>query len=292
MTMALRAPAKINWTLEVLGQRPDGYHEVRTVLQTIDLCDTVTLESALDLALEVRGAAIDGGSLPAQDNLAYRAARLLQQRSGSQQGASIILDKAIPAGCGLGGGSSDAAAVLMGLNRLWGLNLSGAELAALAAELGSDVPFFLFGGTALATGRGEKVQPLPPARQANLVLAFPPLLLPGKTRRLYALLTPDHYGHGAATERLCQRLARGDPIADGDLYNAFEIVAALAFPELARWQAALVGVGALKVHLAGSGPALFTLVPDAEAGQAICQRARRIGLTAVTVATLADRTGA
>ena len=173
-TIELRAPAKLNLFLEVLQRRPDGYHEIDSVLQTIDLADTVHIERADTVELEVSGDAPDGPG-----NLAWRAADLLQV------GARIRLTKRIPPGAGLGGGSSDAAAVLQGLNRLYGLGRSRAQLADLGASLGADVPFFLHGGAARCRGIGERVERVQvPA--ARYLLVLPPIEL--STERVYGAL--------------------------------------------------------------------------------------------------------
>jgi 4-diphosphocytidyl-2-C-methyl-D-erythritol kinase len=149
------APAKINLVLEVLGERDDGYHEIRSLVQTINLCDVLSFEPADEIAFECTEA-----SLQTSDNLVVRAAELLREISGYQKGVKIKLEKRIPWGAGLGGGSSDAATTLSALNRLWELKLKASELIELATRLGSDVPFFIHGGTALIEGRGERVAPL------------------------------------------------------------------------------------------------------------------------------------
>ena len=155
--MEVLAFAKLNLTLEVLGRRGDGYHEVRTILQTVDLADQLEIRPYPSLRVECDDPALNG-----EANLAWRAAKALARSRSIQPRASIFIQKRIPVGMGLGGGSSDAAAALIALNQLWGLSLGAEELAQVAAELGSDVPFFLWGGTALAEGRGERVKPLPP----------------------------------------------------------------------------------------------------------------------------------
>ena len=165
----LQTSAKVNLVLEVLGKRPDGYHEIATVMQTVDLFDRLTLEAAPTISLET-----DDSALPADErNLIVRAALLLRQVSGVEAGARMRLRKRIPVAAGLGGGSSDAAATLWGLNRLWGLRWPRARLSELAGRLGMDVPFFLTGGPALATGRGERVERLPAAGGYALVLVNP-----------------------------------------------------------------------------------------------------------------------
>ncbi|MGH7345206.1 MAG: 4-(cytidine 5'-diphospho)-2-C-methyl-D-erythritol kinase [Candidatus Rokuibacteriota bacterium] len=164
--LALSAAAKVNLALEVLGRRDDGYHEIATVMQTVDLSDRLVLEEA-DV-LELRTTASD---VPTDGtNLALKAASTLRDMAGVSRGVRITLDKRIPVAAGLGGGSTDAAAVLVGLNRLWGLRWPTARLAEAAVQLGMDVPFFLRGGVALGTGRGEQLEPLAGAALA-LVLA-------------------------------------------------------------------------------------------------------------------------
>jgi len=263
------APGKINWTLEVLGHRPDGYHEVRTVLQTLDLCDRVRVSPSTDLELVLTGLVGQAGALlagvPPSENLVYRAAALLRHRAGGQAlGARIELEKAIPAGAGLGGGSSDAAATLRALDRLWGLGLAPAELASLGAQLGADVPFFLFGGTALGRGRGDEVTPLPDVRSRRLLLAIPRGRLARKTAAMYARLRPEHFSGGEASERLAAAILRGVAPNDDDVFNTFEGIAAEVLPEAAAAAERCQGLG-LRPHLAGSGPAQFVLLrPDGE----------------------------
>jgi len=263
------APAKVNWTLEVLGRRPDGYHEVRTVLQTVALCDRVRVSPAADLALALTGPVGQAGAplagMPAPENLAYRAARLLRDQAGRRAlGARIELEKAIPADAGLGGGSSDAAATLRALDRLWGLGLPPGELARLGAQLGSDVPFFLFGGTALGRGRGDEVTPLPDVLSRRLLLVVPRRRPARKTAAMYAHLRPDHFSGGEASERLAAALREGTAPADDDVCNTFEGIAGEVLPEAAAAAERCRGLG-LRPHLAGSGPAQFVLLrPDTE----------------------------
>lgn len=279
------APAKVNWTLEVLGRRDDGYHEVRTILQTVDLADRVTVRPAPEVTLRVAGPApVDA---PPAENLAYRAVMLLRSRSGVRAGAEIELWKRVPAAAGLGGGSSDAAATLRALAALWGLDLSPEHLAALAAELGSDVPFFCYGGTALATGRGDRVQPLPDVPSRWLVLVLPPLTVAGKTGLMYSLLGAGLYTDGAATERLRAAIEGGGAVEDGHLLNVFQALTADVFPGLDGYAAALRSVSGVEPHLAGAGPALFALAPDPEAARAWSERLRAQGVEALPVRTLA-----
>ena len=269
MRVSTLAPAKVNWALEVLGRRPDGYHEVRTVLQTVDLCDRVSVSPAADLELALTGPVGQSGTpltgMPAPENLAYRAAALLRDRAGGRAlGARIELEKAIPADAGLGGGSSDAAATLRALNRLWDLGLPPGELARLGAQLGSDVPFFVFGGTALGRGRGDEVTPLADVPSQRLLLVVPRRRPAKKTAAMYAHLRPDHFGAGEASERLAAAIREGMAPCDDDVRNTFEDVAGEVLPEAAAAAERCRGLG-LRPHLAGSGPAQFVLLqPDTE----------------------------
>ncbi len=281
--LCLRATAcaKINWLLEVLHRRPDGYHEVRTVIQTIALCDTLELHQAPDLSLEAEG----DGLPPTEENLVMKAARLLWEQAAGLAGARLRLRKAIPVAAGLGGGSSDAAAALRGLNELWGLGLPSQALEQMAAKLGSDVPFFIRGGTALAEGRGERITPLPDAPKRELLIVVPPLTLHSKTQRMYALLTSADYTDGSAVDRLVDAVRRGTAMEDSHLFNVFDGPAFRAFPELARLREALLAAGASAVHLAGSGPALFALADDAATRERITRAAGEAGAKAFVTAS-------
>ena len=156
--LSLLAPAKLNLFLHVLGRRPDGYHDLQSVFRCISLFDEIQIEKRPTDQPLTLSCNVDLGDL--QDNLVLRAAALLQERSSTHYGAHVILKKQIPVGAGLGGGSSDAAAVLVGLNYLWSLNFTAAELQQLGAELGADIPFFIQGGDAWVTGVGEQIEPL------------------------------------------------------------------------------------------------------------------------------------
>jgi len=277
--MRLCAPAKINWTLEVMGRRDDGYHEVRTIIQTVEPCDVLELTPADRLELQVEGA-----HQPSQDDLVLRAAALLS--GGGDSGARIRLSKRVPVAAGLGGGSSDAAAALRGLNQLWRLGYTDVQLAEMGAGVGSDVPFFVYGGTALAEGRGERVTPLPDLPPTWLVLLVPPFRLSEKTRRMYDALTPADFSDGARTEALLRCLRQGRPIADEGLYSAFQRTAYEVFEGLDAYRDALLAAGARRVHLAGSGPALFALGPDEGTARAMHDRLRPPGGQALVVRTL------
>lgn len=269
------APAKINLTLEVLGERPDGCHEIVSILQTIDLCDTLTVESSSHLRLTAPGLDCDES-----DNLVLKAADLLRAATGCSLGAEILLEKRIPAAAGLGGGSSDAATTLVALNQLWELGLGSEALADLAARLGSDVPFFLGGATSLARGRGERLEPLPPLAGLWIVLTVPPVIIPHKTKALYAALTPADFSDGSASLHLAQQLRMGYRLPFQALRNVFERPAFALYPLIASYRQAMLAAGAPFVRLSGSGPALFTLYHARRDAQALVHRLADEGMPA------------
>ncbi|MBI4282355.1 MAG: 4-(cytidine 5'-diphospho)-2-C-methyl-D-erythritol kinase [Chloroflexi bacterium] len=251
--LTVKAYAKVNLTLEVLGRREDGYHQIASVMQTIDLCDELRFAPSDRIALRC-----NLPSLENNDNLVLRAARLLKEHTGYSGGAEIYLSKAIPVASGLGGGSSDAAATLKGLSRLWGLDMKREELLPLAASLGSDVPFFLRGGTAVSTGRGEEIHELPPMPRVQVVLISPSIEMPQKTATMYGHLTPEQYTGGEATLRLRRCIEAGKRPDAKLLFNVFEGVAFDLFPRLEDYRRAMLEAGATWVRLTGSGPALYT----------------------------------
>ena len=258
--VSLAAPAKINLTLEVLRRRDDGYHEVRSVMQTVELADRVILTPADSLSLTLSGDAQALAGEPPETNLAWRAAELLRDARHVRAGAAIEIEKRIPVAAGLGGGSSDAAATLRGLRELWELDVSDDELRALGAQAGSDVPFFIEGGAALVSGRGEQVAPLPEPPAFGIVLAWPERAPASeKTARMYAALGAGRYGDGSRSEALAARLRAGEPVRDGDLENVFEAVLGDVDAEAGEAFARAGGLGFGRPHLCGAGPAFFIL---------------------------------
>jgi 4-diphosphocytidyl-2-C-methyl-D-erythritol kinase len=258
-TIRLMAPAKVNWTLEVLRARPDGYHELRSVIQTISLCDVVTLTEADDLTLELRGEADILEDNPIESNLAYRAAIALRERTGARSGAAIVLEKHIPVAAGLGGGSSDAAAVIRGLDMLWNTRQPVVNLIEIAGEVGSDPPFFVVAGTAAIAGRGDAVVPLADALAPSIMLAIPSEGARGeKTAQMFSAITPDHYSDGDATLGVRETVAAGRILHDELLMNVFERVTPRMQPEAARAMDALRSDG-YQPHLCGAGPSFFLL---------------------------------
>ena len=263
-SLTVNAYAKVNLTLEVLGRRPDGYHEIVSVMQTVDLHDVLELTPADGVTLEC-----DRPGLGTPDNLVLRAAAALRTVAGVRDGVHIELRKAIPVAAGLGGGSSDAAAALLGLNRLWGLGMSVGDLTPLAASLGSDVPFFLRGGTAMVQGRGERVRPLPGINLQWLLIVTPAMEVPNKTASLYSALPPSSYTAGHLTRKLEARIRGGGDVPPQLLFNTFDDVAEEAYPGIREYLDTLYALGAREVHLTGSGPSLFTPISRREQGTAL-----------------------
>ncbi|MBI5287685.1 MAG: 4-(cytidine 5'-diphospho)-2-C-methyl-D-erythritol kinase [Chloroflexi bacterium] len=280
MTRALRliAPAKVNWSLEVLHARPDGYHEIRSVLQTISLRDTVTLTEAAEITLELTGEPdMLEGNPPAQ-NLAYRAAVALRERAGLRKGAHIVLEKRVPVAAGLGGGSSDAAAVLRGLNELWDAGQPKLNLVEIAGEIGSDPPFFVVGGTAIASGRGDAVEALPDAIAPSIMLAIPPAGERGeKTAQMFGALKPEHYTDGDVSIGVRETVEAGRVIHDELLNNVFEHVTSRMQPDAERAMNALRSDG-YSPHLCGAGPSFFLLYGGgADLADVLARRIRETG---------------
>jgi 4-diphosphocytidyl-2-C-methyl-D-erythritol kinase len=249
--LVLSAAAKVNLTLEVLGRRSDGYHEIVTVMQAVDLSDRLVLEDAD--GLELRSTAPD---VPTDGtNLALKAAANLREAAGSSRGARITLEKRIPVAAGLGGGSADAAAVLVGLNRLWGLRWRAARLAEVAVTLGMDVPFFLRGGAALGTGRGERLEPLPSCALA-LVLVNPRVA--ASTAEIYSGVVPAMYSDGARARGMTAALRSRQPSrVAATLGNSLERVATSRYRDVEQMEAALLAAGALGAAMSGSGLTVF-----------------------------------
>jgi len=303
--LKILAPAKLNLTLEVLAKRPDGFHEIRSVIQAINLGDSLYFR----LSKNIEFSCNDPEWVSAK-SLVSKAVSLLQKTTGCAKGVTIEVDKRIPLVSGLSGDSSDAAAVLRGLNRLWGLGLSLPQLLELASQLGSDVAFFLYGGTAVVRGRGELVTPLPPFPHMWVVLMLPPVpRMPGKTGRLYASLKPSHYTPGEITDRLVALLTgRGlegrspfktntspSPLKERgiegerlvhNLFNALEDVAVDNCAGLGGYRQQFLKAGAREVHLAGSGPALFTLLEDKAQAEKIYHNLQKQGLESYLTDTL------
>jgi len=276
MTLDKNSPCKVNLLLNILGKRPDGFHELETVMQPVNLCDQLTFKKTSG-PVEL---SVNHPHLPVDTrNLVHRAATGFLQAAKISDGVRIHLEKVIPLAAGLGGGSGNAATTLLALNELFSQPLPATKLAELAAELGSDVPFFLQSKPALATGRGEQIQPLDD---------FP--ALPGKAFLLihpgFGISTPWAYqnlarfpaalnGQPGRAQKLIASLRTGDLRAVGSgFYNSLEAPALEKYPVLALFQEFLRAQGALAALMSGSGSTTFAIVENVNAGEAIAEKFR------------------
>lgn len=252
----IKAPAKINLTLDVLYKRPDQYHEVEMVMTTVDLADRIGLELRNDGKIVIHSSS---GIVPEDDrNLAYQAAILLKNTYNVHEGATITIHKEIPIAAGLAGGSSDAAATLRGLNQLWNLNLSIDTLAELGANIGSDVPFCVYGGTALATGRGEKIQPLPAPPSCWVILAKPRIGV--STAKIYEGLNLENIEHPNTKQMMTALENKDYSLMCKSLGNVLESVTCSLYPEVAVIKNQMIRFGVDAALMSGSGPTVFGFV--------------------------------
>lgn len=252
-----KAPAKINLVLDALRKREDGFHEVEMIMTMVDLADRLSFEP---LARDQIILSSQVGYIPLDEkNLAFQAARLIKERYQVKEGVYIHLDKKIPVAAGLAGGSSDAAATLRGLNRLWKLNISEQELCMLGAELGSDVPFCVTGGTALATGRGERLERISNPPQCWVVLAKPPINV--STADVYGRFRVNKLDKHPSVAQMIQALELGS-FNDmcSQLGNVLEQVTLQLYPEVRQLKESMIRLGADGVLMSGSGPTVFGLV--------------------------------
>lgn len=251
-----KAPAKINLTLDVLGKRPDGYHEVEMIMTTVDLADRLSIRPSEDGKIHILSS--DRYVPDDRRNLVWQAADLLRKKAGIRSGVMFTLDKRIPVAAGLAGGSSDAAAALRGLNRLWNLGLSLDELAEIGAEIGSDIPFCVFGGTSIATGRGEKLRHLPAPPNCWVILAKPAIGV--STADAYGRLNLKTMEH-PATAAMEAALRAGDYEAMcRSVGNVLEPATMGMHPEVAMLKDGMKRFGADAVLMSGSGPTVYGLV--------------------------------
>jgi 4-diphosphocytidyl-2-C-methyl-D-erythritol kinase len=271
--VTLTVPGKINLHLQVFGPKRGCFHEVWTLFQSIDLADEISVEDqpneAVSLVTEPAGAAPQG-----RDNLVMKAVSALREHTGAKRGAAIRLRKRIPVGAGLGGGSADAAAALVALDRVWKTRLSEQELTTLAADVGSDVAFFLHGGFAVGRGRGDVIERLPDLPPFAVVIVFPTL----EISTVWAFAELDRRltsrGPDATVEAFAAVRSKGgtDDPPWSDLFNDFEEVVTSRWPEIGRMIRAVEGTGPLHAALTGSGAAVFGIYVDSQAARrAACE---------------------
>lgn len=274
----VRCPAKVNLHLEVLGRRPDGYHQLRTLFAAVGVWDTlVIVPGGEGITLEVH----PPGAAPAgEENLVVRAARLLERQVGRPLGARLTLVKGIPVAAGLGGGSADAAAGLVGLNRAWELGVTLEQLHALAAALGADVPFFLCGGVAWGEGRGDELRPLPDLPPWWVVLL--PGEVPVSTALVYAALAAPPLG-APPPSPLYDWLRQGGEFPFAACRNDLESVVVEQFPQVRERLAALAAEGPKLAMLSGSGGSVFALFETEGEAQACAGRLAGRGAIAAPI---------
>ena len=289
------APAKLNLGLAIVGRRPDGFHELCSVFQTISLCDRLILRSGRsggddlsvtmsELTTDGSGVAIDDPGLAEDDNLAIRALRLALHGSGAKGEFALSLRKGIPAASGLGGASADAAAALLMAEAVTGVTLHPNRRLALAAELGSDVPFCLTGGTALVGGRGERIEPLPAISPTNVIVIFPKLAMPipRKTARLFAALRPEDFDPGDDVRQQVARIWNGLPLDPALLGNGFSRPLLGLAPELADLRRTVMAATGRAPALSGAGPTHYIVEPDEErAARSTAELRRQLGKRAL-----------
>lgn len=252
-----KAPAKINLLLDVLHKRDDGFHEVEMIMTMVDLADRLEME---ELPRDTIIISSQAGYIPLDEkNLAFQAAKLIKDRYDVRRGVYIHLDKKIPVAAGLAGGSSDAAATLRGLNRLWELNIPENELCTLGAELGSDVPFCVTGGTAIARGRGEKLERINNPPQCWVILAKPPINV--STADVYGKFRAAELKEHPSTAAMLSAISSGSfPGIIANLGNVLETVTLSLYPEVLQLKEIMQRLGADGVLMSGSGPTVFGLV--------------------------------
>jgi 4-diphosphocytidyl-2-C-methyl-D-erythritol kinase len=253
----ITAPAKINLTLDILGRRPDGYHELRSVVTAVDLCDELEAQPRPEPGVDLT--CTDGRVPSDRSNLVWRAAERLARSCNIEPAVRLRLAKTIPPGAGLGGGSSDAAAAMLLLARWWHLQPGLAALSQMAADLGSDVPFFLRCGTALITGRGETVQPMPYQPPGCVLLIMPPLQV--STAEVYSAFSPSDARARPSEEAWEKPPASVHQLSDC-CYNSLRPAAERVCPALASIRSRVERLGLRTVHLSGSGSAMFVLLAD------------------------------
>lgn len=266
MTIIEKAPAKINLTLDALFKHDDGHHEWNMIMSSIDLADYVTLTPSKNKSIQIT---TDNGFLPLdRRNLAYQAARLLQTRFGIDQGANIHIEKHIPVAAGLGGGSSDAAAVLRGLNKMWHLNLSDQELSEIGLNVDSDVPYCVYSHTAYVTGKGEKIEPLPAMPPCWIILAKPKISV--STPRVLRHINYDAIKRRPDNKAVINGLFQQNfsQMISG-MYNVLEDITSRRYTEIRHLEKKMRFFGASVAQMSGSGPTVFGLCQKESKAQRI-----------------------
>lgn len=270
--LELKALGKINLGLDILGRRENGYHDVRMVMQTVYLYDRVILEKTREPGIEI---STNLPYLPVnENNIAYKAAELLQREFGIREGIRISLEKHIPVAAGMAGGSSNAAAVLFGMNRMFDLGLSEEGLKERGVTLGADVPYCIMRGTVLAEGIGEILTPLPPLPKCYVLIAKPPLS--ASTKTVYEKIDKEGVGSHPDIDGILAGLQEGDlqQVADS-MGNVLEQVMLEEYPVLRKIKDVMIGAGALNAMMSGSGPTVFGIFTSRGKAKAAAARLKR-----------------
>jgi 4-diphosphocytidyl-2-C-methyl-D-erythritol kinase len=279
--LCLRANAKINLFLEVLDKRPDGYHNIDTIFQSIGLHDTLIFRETRSGIIKLTS---DNEELPLDSsNLVYKASELLLKESGKNYGVEIHINKRIPLGAGLAGGSTDASATLVGLNELWSLGYTVDDLLMLGRKLGSDVPFCLIGGTAIGRERGDILTRLNPIQKLYVVIANPGFQV--STAWAYKNLSKLGLTRERKSDNILVEKIQKDDLSDirENLFNVFESVVMEEYPEIRKLKTLLTQPGVLGVLMTGSGSTVFALTQDIDSAEKIQQQARQhVGYCVVT----------
>lgn len=272
-TIQLEARAKINLGLDVLRRREDGYHEVKMVMQTVGICDRIALTQLSEDAIRI---ATDKEELPADEqNLIYKAAKLMKDTFGIRRGVFVTLEKNIPIAAGMAGGSADAAATIHGMDRLFSLGLSLEEKQKLGVKIGADVPYCLMGGTALSEGIGEVLTALPAVPGAYLVIAKPGINV--STRFVYENLHANSLTRHPDIDGMVESIHKGDLLGITDrMENVLETVTAKRYPVIEEIKGFLKEQGAMNALMSGSGPTVFGVFKEEEAArrayEALCEK--------------------
>ena len=277
-----KAFAKVNIGLDVLRRRPDGYHELKMIMQTVDICDDLCFEKTNESGIHLR---IDGADLPADEsNLAYRAAALIMEEKQIREGVSVTLKKRIPIAAGMAGGSADAAAVMRGLNALFEMDYSVEDLQKLGVKLGADIPYCILGGTMLSEGIGEVLTPLPAPPECHLVVAKPDIDV--STAFVYRNLQVDRLSFHPDIDGMAEALAAGDLKGITDrMGNVLETVTVREYPVIDKIKRRMCELGAENALMSGSGPTVFGIYKEKELAENAAEAFKEEKLAGTVFAT-------
>lgn len=271
-----KAYAKINLGLDVIRRRPDGYHEVKMIMQTVGICDTLTIAKSNNKEIILM---VGDAPLPCdRSNLIYKAAEMVMQQFDLQEGVEITLEKNIPIAAGMAGGSSDAAAVFRGMNRLFDLGMSLSDMQKLGVKIGADIPYCIMGGTALSEGIGEILSELPTPPDAYLLIAKPDIDV--STKFVYENLHADTLAYHPDVDGMVEALTAGDLKGITDrMGNVLETVTEKAYPVIGKIKSLMKTEGAENALMSGSGPTVFGIYKEKEAAERACKVLQEQGIT-------------